>query len=59
MAKVNRLAELARETDENYLKTMWLIHLQKGRVCAADLVEAMQVNTSSTYSAMTKLVEHS
>lgn len=58
MIRFNQRAEAARQADENLLKTMLLLQLQRGNVYVSDLSQELGMNLSTTYSAVGKLAEN-
>ena len=58
MNRFNQRAEAARQADENLLKAMLLLHLQRGNVYVSDLAAELGMNLSTAYSAVGKLAEN-
>ena len=58
MMKFNQRAETARQADENMLKTILLLRLQRGSAYVSDLSEELGMNLSTTYSAVGRLAEN-
>lgn len=58
MIRFNQRAEAARQADENLLKTMLLLQLQRGNVYVSDLSQELGMNLSTTYSVVGKLAEN-
>lgn len=57
MSKINIRAEATRQADENMLKVIRLLHLQKGYAHVSDLADELGMNLATTYSSVTKLAE--
>lgn len=58
MNRFNQRAEAARQADENLLKAMLLLHLQRGNVYVSDLAAELDMNLSTAYSVVGKLAEN-
>ena len=58
MVRFNQRAVAARQADENLLKAMLILQLQRGSVYVSDLAEELGMNLSTTYSAVGKLAEN-
>lgn len=57
MAKGNVRADAARQADENYLKTILLLQIKKGHAFVSELAEELEMNITTTYSAVNRLAE--
>ncbi len=57
MPKAKMRPDAARQAEENYLKTILLLNLQKGCAHVSDLAEALDMKLTTVYAAVGKLAE--